>query len=258
MDHASQADELSAILIECRSGPGKTEIVPPAHGVRRSGRRSARGARQDSGPPWTDRSCPRSWPGRAPAAVPCPSAGRLVNSKAPARRIARTVELTSRPDVPTEVAIDEYVDVAKSFFEGAEPGFVNGALDGVARDIARLFRPLTRGAAGAFDLMDDAAVVPQRPGFDLVVTKDAIVAGVHFLEDDDAGRIGQRLARVNVSDLAAKGAEPFAAFLAVAWPRDYSAAQRSAFATGLGADLKTYGISLMGGDTVVTPGPFTA
>jgi N utilization substance protein B len=48
---------------------------------------------------------------------------------------AGAFELVNRPDVPTEVAIDEYVDVAKSFFEGSEPGFVNGALDGVARDV---------------------------------------------------------------------------------------------------------------------------
>ena len=44
-------------------------------------------------------------------------------------------ELAHRPDVPTEVAIDEYVELAKSFFEGPEPGFVNGALDGVAQDV---------------------------------------------------------------------------------------------------------------------------
>jgi len=44
-------------------------------------------------------------------------------------------ELAHRPDVPTEVAIDEYVELAKSFFEGPEPGFVNGALDAVAQDV---------------------------------------------------------------------------------------------------------------------------
>ena len=40
-----------------------------------------------------------------------------------------------RTDIPTEVVIDEYVELAKSFFEGPEPGFVNGALDGVAQDV---------------------------------------------------------------------------------------------------------------------------
>ena len=47
---------------------------------------------------------------------------------------AGAYELMRRPDVPTEVAIDEYVEIAKSFFEGPEPGFVNGALDAIARD----------------------------------------------------------------------------------------------------------------------------
>ena len=125
-------------------------------------------------------------------------------------------------------------------------------------EIARLFRPLTRGAPGAFDLMDDAAVVPQRPGFDLVITKDAIVEGVHFLAGEAPDLIGRRLARVNLSDLAAKGAEPFAAFLAVAWPPGFAEADRAAFAAGFGADLKDAGVSLLGGDTVATPGPFTA
>jgi thiamine-monophosphate kinase len=125
-------------------------------------------------------------------------------------------------------------------------------------EIARLFRPLTRGAPGAFSLQDDAAVIGSRPGFDLVVTKDAIVEGVHFLADERPERIGRRLARVNLSDLAAKGAEPSAAFLAVAWPRGWLAAERAGFAAGLGADLKDAGVSLLGGDTVATPGPFTA
>src|SRR5258706_16193054 len=81
-------------------------------------------------------------------------------------------------------------------------------------EIARLFRPLTGGAAGAFDLLDDAAVVPQRPGFDLVITKDAIVEGVHFPQAERPDLVARKLLRVNLSDLAAKAAEPFACFLA--------------------------------------------
>ncbi len=125
-------------------------------------------------------------------------------------------------------------------------------------EIARLFRPLARGASGAFGLMDDAAVIPQRAGHDLVVTKDAMVEGVHVLDGEAAEVIGRRLARVNLSDLAAKGAEPFAAFLAVAWSTRFGPEDRAAFAAGLGADLKAAGVSLMGGDTVTTPGPFMA
>jgi len=61
---------------------------------------------------------------------------RLERIDATVRAILRAgvYELTHRPDVPTEVVIDEYVELAKSFFEGPEPGFVNGALDGVAQD----------------------------------------------------------------------------------------------------------------------------
>ena len=64
---------------------------------------------------------------------------RLERLDATVRAILRAgvYELANRPDVPTEVAIDEYVEVAKSFFEGTEPGFVNGALDAVARDVRR-------------------------------------------------------------------------------------------------------------------------
>jgi thiamine-monophosphate kinase len=125
-------------------------------------------------------------------------------------------------------------------------------------EIARLFLPLTGGAAGAFDLKDDAAVVPQRPGFDLVVTKDAIVEGVHFPVGEAPDLIARKLVRVNLSDLAAKAAEPFGCFLAVAWPKGFGAAEREAFARGLGKDLKAFGVALLGGDTVSTPGPFTA
>jgi thiamine-monophosphate kinase len=125
-------------------------------------------------------------------------------------------------------------------------------------EIARLFRPLTAGAPGAFDLLDDAAVVPQRPDFDLVVTKDAIVEGVHFPMGEAPDMVARKLVRVNLSDLAAKAAEPFGCFLAVAWPGAFGPAERQVFARGLGDDLKAFGVALLGGDTVSTPGPFTA
>ena len=83
-------------------------------------------------------------------------------------------------------------------------------------EIARLFRPLTGGAPGAFDLLDDAAVIESRPGYDLVVTKDAVVEGVHVPVGEDPALVARKLLRANLADLAAKGAEPFAVFLAVA------------------------------------------
>ena len=125
-------------------------------------------------------------------------------------------------------------------------------------EIARLFRPLTGGAAGAFDLLDDAAILPHRPGFDVVVTKDAMVEGVHFPLGEAPDLVARKLVRVNLSDLAAKAAEPFACFLAIAWPPTYGPAEREAFARGLGEDLAAYGVALLGGDTVSTPGPLTA
>lgn len=137
------------------------------------------------------------------------------------------------------------------------PGAKDGP-PGEFSEIARLFRPLAFGNAGAFDLMDDAAVVPQRPGFDLVVTKDAMVEGVHFPADEAPELVARKLLRVNLSDLAAKAAEPFGCFLAVAWPAAYGPAERAAFAAGLGQDLQAFGVALLGGDTVSTPGPLTA
>ena len=123
--------------------------------------------------------------------------------------------------------------------------------------IEDLFAPLTRGAPGALGLLDDAAVIPSRPGWDLVVTKDAMVAGVHFLADEAPGRIAQRLMRANLSDLAAKGAEPFGYFLMTAWSPEFDLGKRRAFAKGLQVDGAEFDVDLLGGDTVSTSGPLT-
>lgn len=124
-------------------------------------------------------------------------------------------------------------------------------------EIARLFRPLTRGAPGAFELKDDAAIVPQRAGHDLVVTKDAIVESVHFPAGEAPDLVARKLVRVNLSDLAAKAAEPFAAFLAVSWPPGFTERDRARFVLGLASDLEAFNVDLLGGDTTSTPGPFT-
>lgn len=124
--------------------------------------------------------------------------------------------------------------------------------------IARLFRPLAEGAPEAFGLVDDAAAIPSRPGQDLIVTKDAVVEGVHFLPADPPDLVARKLLRVNLSDLAAKGAEPYAYFLSVAWPPHWDEGARTRFAAGLAEDQQRYGVRLLGGDTVATPGPFTA
>ena len=121
--------------------------------------------------------------------------------------------------------------------------------------IARFFAPLA-GPAG-LGLKDDAALLKPPPGRDLVVTTDALVAGVHFFADDPPAAIARKALRVNLSDLAAKGAEPIGFTLDLALPGDWTAEWLAAFAAGLGDDAAAYGCPLIGGDTVRTPGPLT-
>ena len=118
--------------------------------------------------------------------------------------------------------------------------------------IARYFKPLATDP-GAFDLTDDAAIL-KSSGDELVVTTDAIVEGVHFLPDDPPDTVARKALRVNLSDLAAKGAAPagFVLTLALRAPDD---AWLAPFARGLGEDATEFGCPLLGGDTVSTPGP---
>jgi thiamine-monophosphate kinase len=119
--------------------------------------------------------------------------------------------------------------------------------------IARHFRPLA--GPGALDLRDDAAVFAPPPGRDLVLTADAMVGGVHFLTSDPADLVGRKLLRVNLSDLAAKGATPLGYLMTVSAPRDTPDAWFAGFAAGLAQDQKIYDVTLLGGDTTSTPGP---
>jgi thiamine-monophosphate kinase len=118
--------------------------------------------------------------------------------------------------------------------------------------IARYFKPLAT-EPGAFDLGDDAAIL-RVPGEDAVVTTDAIVEGVHFLKDDPPDTIARKALRVNLSDLAAKGASP-AGFVLTLALRGADEAWLEPFARALGEDAANFGCPLLGGDTVSTPGP---
>jgi thiamine-monophosphate kinase len=118
--------------------------------------------------------------------------------------------------------------------------------------IARYFRPLATDPA-AFGLIDDAAIL-KASGEDVVVTTDAIVEGVHFLPDDPPDTIARKALRVNLSDLAAKGATP-AGFVLTLALRAADDAWLKPFAHGLGEDAGLFGCPLLGGDTVSTPGP---
>jgi thiamine-monophosphate kinase len=121
--------------------------------------------------------------------------------------------------------------------------------------IARYFKPLATDP-GAFSLTDDAAVL-KALGQDIIVTTDAIVEGVHFLADDPPETIAQKALRVNLSDLAAKGAAP-AGFVLTLALRAVDEAWLAAFARGLGEDAVRFNCPLLGGDTVSTSGPLMA
>lgn len=123
--------------------------------------------------------------------------------------------------------------------------------------IADYFAPLASGAAGAFGLGDDAASYVPTPGKELVLTVDAIVEGVHFLATDPAADVARKLLRVNLSDLAAKGATPRGYLLTTAWTAATPVEWIAGFARGLAEDQSVFGLSLWGGDTVATPGPLS-
>ena len=126
--------------------------------------------------------------------------------------------------------------------------------------ISRWFQPIA--GEGGLALRDDAALYTPPPGCDLVVTVDTLVAGVHFLASDPAETIARKALRVNLSDLAAKGAEPGGFVLSFATPAAADSPMRSetwlaAFCAALGDDARAYSCPLLGGDTVTTPGPLT-
>jgi thiamine-monophosphate kinase len=119
--------------------------------------------------------------------------------------------------------------------------------------IQRYFVPLA--GPGGLELADDAALLDCAPGRRLVVTADAIVAGVHYLPDDPPALVARKLLRVNLSDLAAMGARPLHYVLTTALPADLGPEWLARFAEGLAEDQRRYGIDLLGGDSVRTRGP---
>ena len=121
--------------------------------------------------------------------------------------------------------------------------------------ISRFFAPLA--GDGAFGLKDDVALLPQRPGHDLIVTTDTISEDTDFFAFDPPHTIAQKALRVNLSDLAAKGAEPVGYLLNLSLPHTVREDWLTAFAAGLAADQAEFGLSLLGGDTGATDGPLS-
>jgi thiamine-monophosphate kinase len=124
------------------------------------------------------------------------------------------------------------------------------------RLIARYFAPLATHP-GALRLTDDAAFIAPPPGSEIVLKTDAIIGGVHFFAEDDAATVAQKALRVNLSDLAAKGAKPLGYLLSLALPQETGGDWLSRFTQGLREDAECYGCPLFGGDTDRTPGPIT-
>ncbi len=117
--------------------------------------------------------------------------------------------------------------------------------------IKRYIAPLVT-SEGAVGLRDDVAILST--GGVLIVSMDTLVEGVHFLEDDPLETVGRKLVRVNVSDILAKGAAPYEALLSIVWPRGWVEAEFAALIRGISRDFETFGVSLIGGDTVGTEG----
>jgi thiamine-monophosphate kinase len=119
--------------------------------------------------------------------------------------------------------------------------------------IRRFYAPLA--GPGGLGLLDDAALVDCPSGRQLVVTADVIVEGVHYLPDDPPDLVARKLLRVNLSDLAAMGARPLHYLLTTALPAAVGANWIADFAKGLEEDQRQFGVDLLGGDSVATPGP---
>jgi thiamine-monophosphate kinase len=118
--------------------------------------------------------------------------------------------------------------------------------------ISKLFSPIA--GPEALGLADDAALMAVRDK-PLVLTTDMLVAGVHFFAQDPPELIAKKALRVNLSDLAAKGAVPQGFLLSIALPMDWSNDWLESFARGLGEDAQDFAVPLLGGDTSSTSGP---
>lgn len=121
--------------------------------------------------------------------------------------------------------------------------------------IAGLFAPLSKGAPGAFNLTDDAAHLVLDPDSELVVTADTSIGGVHFRLDDPPNLIARKALRVNLSDLAAKGARPLGFLQALMLNPGINDDYLQSYAEGLAEDVQKFDVPLLGGDTTSGPGP---
>lgn len=121
--------------------------------------------------------------------------------------------------------------------------------------IEKYFRPLTQNRPEALGLKDDAALLKIPRGMELVVTSDTLGAGTHFLSNEKPAFIAHKALRVNLSDLAAMGAKPYAYQLCISFPKKPAEEWAREFCGALLRDQKQFGIFCSGGDTTITKGP---
>src|ERR1700694_1717973 len=127
---------------------------------------------------------------------------------------------------------------------------------GEDRLIAKSFRPIATHP-GALNLADDAAAIAPPPGCDLVLTTDGVISGVHFFRDDPADTVARKALRMNLSDLAAKGATPLGFLMSIGLPAGLAPDWLESFSQGLREDAEFYRCPLLGGDTDRSPGAIT-
>lgn len=126
--------------------------------------------------------------------------------------------------------------------------------------ITRYLKPLSDPSASSVDTAkgqsgdalqfnDDAAILTPPPGTDLILSKDLLIEGTHFLKQDDPTDIAIKSLAVNLSDIAAKGAEPLGFMLGLAFPAAPAADWATKFTSGLATMIKRHNCPLLGGDT---------
>lgn len=120
--------------------------------------------------------------------------------------------------------------------------------------IEKYFRKLTMGRPEALELLDDAAALTIPEGHELLISSDTLNAGTHFLENATAKEIAHKALRVNLSDMAAMGAKPYAYQLCIAFPEKPSEQWLESFTDALLLDQKEFGVFCSGGDTTSIKG----
>lgn len=116
--------------------------------------------------------------------------------------------------------------------------------------------PLSVGLPGAVNLTDDGAVLSPPEGCEWAITADTLIEGRHFPEGEDPALAARKALRVNLSDLAAMGADPHAYLACVVWPIAERERRMAGFADGLALDQAEFGVHLAGGDTTTSNGPW--